>query len=171
MTRYRFICHRCCTFSLILKLFFKASRLEDSNQPDKNHGTHTPWTFNRFCESPAAISRKIWENRDNDEGIPNFCSGLLFFWLVLGSYTCFGSWHVQMFLKIVASGAEINYSTYSVLLKSLLAAGNWRKYIEVIWTRVKVAHESFLITIPSFLHGILHTGVSCTLAQGCFLLM
>lgn len=40
---------------------------------------------------------------------------------------------MQLFLKIVASGAEINYSTYSVLLKNLLAAGNWRKYIEVIF--------------------------------------
>ena len=39
---------------------------------------------------------------------------------------------MQMFYKIVASGAEINFHSYSVLLNNLLAAGNWRKYIEVI---------------------------------------
>ncbi|KAI3760634.1 hypothetical protein L1987_51032 [Smallanthus sonchifolius] len=36
------------------------------------------------------------------------------------------------FYKIVATGAEINKSTYSVLLKNLLAAQNWRKYLEVM---------------------------------------
>jgi len=39
---------------------------------------------------------------------------------------------MQLFYKIVATGAEISFSTYSILLKDLLAAGNWRKYIEVI---------------------------------------
>ena len=32
---------------------------------------------------------------------------------------------------IVASGADINFETYSILLKNLLAVGKWRKYIEV----------------------------------------
>lgn len=39
---------------------------------------------------------------------------------------------MKLFYKIVASGAEINSSTYSILLKKLLSAGNWRKYIEVL---------------------------------------
>ncbi|KAJ9565397.1 hypothetical protein OSB04_001363, partial [Centaurea solstitialis] len=39
---------------------------------------------------------------------------------------------MKIFYKIVASGAEINKSTYTVLLKNLLAAGNWRKYLEVM---------------------------------------
>ncbi|RVW16467.1 Pentatricopeptide repeat-containing protein [Vitis vinifera] len=39
---------------------------------------------------------------------------------------------MKLFYKIVASGAEINFYTYSILLKNLLAAGNWRKYIEVL---------------------------------------
>uniref|UniRef100_A0A803MAD0 PROP1-like PPR domain-containing protein n=1 Tax=Chenopodium quinoa TaxID=63459 RepID=A0A803MAD0_CHEQI len=39
---------------------------------------------------------------------------------------------MKLFLKIVASGSEINFSTYSTLLKNLLAAGNWRKYVEVL---------------------------------------
>ncbi|KAL0453113.1 UNVERIFIED_CONTAM: Pentatricopeptide repeat-containing protein [Sesamum latifolium] len=38
---------------------------------------------------------------------------------------------IKLFLKIVASGAEVDASTYAVLLKNLLAARNWRKYIEV----------------------------------------
>ncbi|KAM3234630.1 pentatricopeptide repeat-containing protein [Capsicum annuum] len=39
---------------------------------------------------------------------------------------------IKFFYKVVTSGAEVNLTTYSVLLKNLLAAGNWRKYIEVL---------------------------------------
>ncbi|KAK6149140.1 hypothetical protein DH2020_016665 [Rehmannia glutinosa] len=39
---------------------------------------------------------------------------------------------MKLFLKIVASGAEVDSTTYTVLLKNLLAAGYWRKYIEVM---------------------------------------
>ncbi|VFQ72207.1 unnamed protein product [Cuscuta campestris] len=39
---------------------------------------------------------------------------------------------IKFYFKIIASGAEINLTTYSVLLKNLLRAGNWRKYIEVM---------------------------------------
>lgn len=39
---------------------------------------------------------------------------------------------MKVFLKIVASGTEIGYPTYSIVLKNLLAAGNWRKYMEVL---------------------------------------
>lgn len=39
---------------------------------------------------------------------------------------------MQFFYMVVTSGTEVNLTTYSVLLKNLLAAGNWRKYIEVI---------------------------------------
>ncbi|KAH7557229.1 hypothetical protein JRO89_XS11G0079600 [Xanthoceras sorbifolium] len=39
---------------------------------------------------------------------------------------------VKLFYKIVASGPEANFNTYLILLKNLLAAGNWRKYIEVL---------------------------------------
>ncbi|XP_073153720.1 pentatricopeptide repeat-containing protein At2g41720 isoform X1 [Henckelia pumila] len=39
---------------------------------------------------------------------------------------------IKIFLKIVASGAEVEVTTYEVLLQNLLAAGNWRKYIEVM---------------------------------------
>jgi len=38
---------------------------------------------------------------------------------------------LQLFYKLLASGAEVNFSTYISVLKNLLAAGNWRKYIEV----------------------------------------
>lgn len=31
------------------------------------------------------------------------------------------------------SGVQINLKTYAVLLEHLLAVGNWRKYIEVIF--------------------------------------
>ncbi|KAJ6921846.1 hypothetical protein NC652_015709 [Populus alba x Populus x berolinensis] len=39
---------------------------------------------------------------------------------------------MKFFYKIIGSGAEINCNTYSILLKNLLAVGNWRKYIEVL---------------------------------------
>ncbi|KAJ8437045.1 hypothetical protein Cgig2_025892 [Carnegiea gigantea] len=39
---------------------------------------------------------------------------------------------MKVFLKIVGSGTEIGYPTYSIVLKNLLAAGNWRKYMEVL---------------------------------------
>ncbi|KAM7505449.1 hypothetical protein LguiB_004353 [Lonicera macranthoides] len=39
---------------------------------------------------------------------------------------------MKLFYKIVESGTEINSSTYSILLKNLLATRNWRKYIEVM---------------------------------------
>jgi hypothetical protein len=32
---------------------------------------------------------------------------------------------------MLASGAEVNFNTYSILLKNLLSSGNWRKYLEV----------------------------------------
>lgn len=38
---------------------------------------------------------------------------------------------LQFFHRILASGTEVNFSTYTILLKNLLAAGNWRKYVEV----------------------------------------
>lgn len=38
---------------------------------------------------------------------------------------------VQLFFKMLASGAEVNFNTYSILLKNLLSSGNWRKYLEV----------------------------------------
>lgn len=38
---------------------------------------------------------------------------------------------LQLFFKIVSSGTEINLTTYSILLKNLLAAGKWRRCIEV----------------------------------------
>lgn len=38
---------------------------------------------------------------------------------------------MQLFYKMVASGEKVSFTTYSVLLKNLLAAGKWRKYIEV----------------------------------------
>ncbi|KAF9679630.1 hypothetical protein SADUNF_Sadunf06G0034700 [Salix dunnii] len=40
---------------------------------------------------------------------------------------------MKLFYKIIGSGAEINCKTYSILLKNLLAVGNWRKYIEIWW--------------------------------------
>ncbi|XP_017243113.1 pentatricopeptide repeat-containing protein At2g41720 isoform X2 [Daucus carota subsp. sativus] len=39
---------------------------------------------------------------------------------------------MKLYYKIVASGTEISFSTYDILLKNLLAFGNWRKYIEVL---------------------------------------
>lgn len=39
---------------------------------------------------------------------------------------------IKFFYMVVTSGTEVNLTTYSVLLKNLLAAGNWRKYIEVL---------------------------------------
>lgn len=38
---------------------------------------------------------------------------------------------MKVFYKIVASGVDISLCTYEILLKNLLAAGNWRKYVEV----------------------------------------
>lgn len=63
---------------------------------------------------------------------------------VLSFYSIFlVSLKMQLFYKIVASDTEINISTYSILLKNLLSAGNWRKYIEV-------THNSKLIPYLSF---------------------
>lgn len=55
------------------------------------------------------------------------------------------SW-MKLFYKIVSSGVEIHISTYSILLKNLLAAGNWRKYIEVRCSNVcaYIIKESYL---------------------------
>lgn len=39
----------------------------------------------------------------------------------------------QLFYKIVASNGDINFDTYSILLKNLLSVGSWRKYIEVTY--------------------------------------
>ncbi|KAF8398350.1 hypothetical protein HHK36_017277 [Tetracentron sinense] len=39
---------------------------------------------------------------------------------------------MKLFYKIVTSGADINFGTYSILLKNLLVAGKWKKYIEVL---------------------------------------
>ncbi|KAF7147532.1 hypothetical protein RHSIM_Rhsim03G0026900 [Rhododendron simsii] len=44
---------------------------------------------------------------------------------------------MMIFLKIVATGGEISVSTYSIVLKNLLAAGNWRKYIEVTTSNIR----------------------------------
>ncbi|KAJ4837305.1 hypothetical protein Tsubulata_035841 [Turnera subulata] len=39
---------------------------------------------------------------------------------------------IKVFYKMVSSGAHIDMNTYSILLKNLLAVGNWRKYLEVM---------------------------------------
>ncbi|RYR51812.1 hypothetical protein Ahy_A06g026785 isoform B [Arachis hypogaea] len=39
---------------------------------------------------------------------------------------------LKLFYKMLASGADINLNTYSVILKTLLSSGNWRKYLEVL---------------------------------------
>ncbi|GKV27597.1 hypothetical protein SLEP1_g36756 [Rubroshorea leprosula] len=39
---------------------------------------------------------------------------------------------MKLFYKIIALGVKVNFKTYSILFKNLLAAGNWRKYIEVL---------------------------------------
>ncbi|KAA3457122.1 pentatricopeptide repeat-containing protein isoform X1 [Gossypium australe] len=39
---------------------------------------------------------------------------------------------MKLFYKILASGVPVSFNTYSILLKNLLAAENWRKYIEVL---------------------------------------
>ncbi|KAK6941818.1 Pentatricopeptide repeat [Dillenia turbinata] len=39
---------------------------------------------------------------------------------------------MKLFYKVLSSGAEITFYTYSILLKNLLGAGNWKKYIEVL---------------------------------------
>ncbi|CAN1791303.1 Pentatricopeptide repeat-containing protein At2g41720 [Linum perenne] len=54
---------------------------------------------------------------------------------------------VKLFYKIIASGAEINLNSYSILLRNLLAVGNWRKYLEVLeWmesSRVEASFEMY----------------------------
>ncbi|KAJ0044038.1 hypothetical protein Pint_17867 [Pistacia integerrima] len=54
---------------------------------------------------------------------------------------------MKLFFKMVASGCEVNFNIYSTLLKNLLAAGNWRKYIEVLqWMEdagIKPSHGMF----------------------------
>lgn len=64
--------------------------------------------------------------------LPNFSTGLLNHLLHFLGKSGKMETMMKLFLKLVASGAEINYSTYSILLKNLLAAGNWQKYIEVL---------------------------------------
>ncbi|CAI9099897.1 OLC1v1036785C1 [Oldenlandia corymbosa var. corymbosa] len=39
---------------------------------------------------------------------------------------------IKLFYKMVSFNVEVNLSTYSILLDNLLAAGNWRKYVEVL---------------------------------------
>ncbi|XP_020100290.1 pentatricopeptide repeat-containing protein At2g41720 isoform X2 [Ananas comosus] len=39
---------------------------------------------------------------------------------------------MKIFFKILASCSNVGCATYSILLKNLLAAGKWRKYIEVL---------------------------------------
>ncbi|CAA6654058.1 unnamed protein product [Spirodela intermedia] len=39
---------------------------------------------------------------------------------------------MKLFYKMTASGLDVNRGTYSILLRHLLAAGKWRKYIEVL---------------------------------------
>lgn len=68
---------------------------------------------------------------------------------------------MQLFYKIVASGTEINLSTYSILLKNLLAAGNWRKYIEVIFIRFSLSKILILHILVWQRHG-------CFLSFTCF---
>lgn len=55
---------------------------------------------------------------------------------------------MQLFYKIIGSGAEINCNTYSILLKNLLAVGNWRKYIEVTYNQISVV--SYKIKFHNF---------------------
>jgi len=55
---------------------------------------------------------------------------------------------MQLFYKIIGSGAEINHNTYSILLKNLLAVGNWRKYIEVTCNQISVV--SYKIKFHNF---------------------
>lgn len=44
---------------------------------------------------------------------------------------------------MLASGAEVNFNTYSILLKNLLSSGNWRKYLEVLqWMEDAGIHPS-----------------------------
>lgn len=52
---------------------------------------------------------------------------------------------MQLFYKIVAAGADVNFSTYSILLKNLLSAGNWRKYIEVTYRSTSVSSCNIVI--------------------------
>ncbi|KAJ0980952.1 hypothetical protein J5N97_009207 [Dioscorea zingiberensis] len=39
---------------------------------------------------------------------------------------------MKLFCKILASGVKVSSATYCILLKNLLAAGKWQKYIEVL---------------------------------------
>lgn len=53
--------------------------------------------------------------------------------LGLGTFCTNLSILMQLFLKLVDQGIEPESHSYSILLKNLLAAGKWRKYMEVIW--------------------------------------
>ncbi|KAI8562298.1 hypothetical protein RHMOL_Rhmol03G0023300 [Rhododendron molle] len=59
----------------------------------------------------------------------------------------------MIFLKIVATGGEISVSTYSIVLKNLLAAGNWRKYIEV--TTSNFHNVTFFLVTSEEMHDLL----------------
>lgn len=50
---------------------------------------------------------------------------------------------LKLFFKMLASGADVNLNTYSILLKNLLSSGNWRKYLEVLqWMEDAGIHPS-----------------------------
>ncbi|KAI5427096.1 hypothetical protein KIW84_032501 [Lathyrus oleraceus] len=50
---------------------------------------------------------------------------------------------LKLFFKMLTSGAEVNFNTYSILLKNLLSSGNWRKYLEVLqWMEDAGIHPS-----------------------------
>lgn len=60
---------------------------------------------------------------------------------------------MQLYYKIAASGTEISFSTYTILLKNLLAVGNWRKYIEVghlipLRMHLLIKHMHHLALVP-----------------------
>lgn len=64
---------------------------------------------------------------------------------------------VQLFYKILASGAKVSSSTYFILLKNLLASGKWRKYIEVCEYSCEVSYYYL-----SYIGVGVYTPVSCS---------
>ncbi|KAE8098771.1 hypothetical protein FH972_016809 [Carpinus fangiana] len=68
---------------------------------------------------------------------------------------------MKLFYKIVAAGTDVNFNTYSILLKNLLSAGNWRKYIEVTNRSTSVSSCNIVIIffLPLCSKGM-HPGLS-----------
>lgn len=62
---------------------------------------------------------------------------------------------------MVSSGADVNFNTYSILLKNLLSAGNWRKYIEVTYRLSSVSLVNMLLFSCQF--------YTVRVASSCFL--